>query len=165
MRYKHTKLLLIPAIFAMSACSMMPTAMKHDEQNDVILPKAIEITDVNNAAMLTTDVIDYETFEVKYPYFYTVRKTDASYPFYLKAVIVPNNCSYPEIKVTKDEQKESFDIFTQKDDPSLGDNIFVIKPNYDLKSNERLMVSFYFISTDPDESIKTHVCVDFYRNT
>ena len=126
MKYKNTRFLLIPAIFALSACSMMPTAMKHSEQDGVILPKAIEITDVNNAAMLTTDVLDYETFEVKYAYFYTVRKTDASYPFYLKAVIVPNNSSYPEIKAIKDEQKETFDIFTQKDDPSLDNNILRI---------------------------------------
>lgn len=164
MKHKTNCFLLIAATFALSACSILPSAMNHNSKTELIFPYAIGIVDVNDAAMVTKDVVDYQTKEILYDYYFTVKKADSSYQFYLKAVVAPDNCSYPDVDVIKDEQDAKFDIFTSKEDSSLSKNTFIIKPSSPLAQGATLLAPFYVWSTNPGEKISIKVCVSFYRN-
>lgn len=162
MKQIKTRLLLIPAIFALSACSMMPSAKNH--KDDIVFPESIEVVDVNNVAMLTTDVLDSETGEVLYEYYFTHKKSDPTPAMYLQAVISPKGCSYPEVRVVKDEQNISFEIIPLVEEQYLGKNMFVVRPTSPMGQGVLLSAAFVVESTNPGEKISSRVCVAFYRN-
>ena len=164
MKHIKTRFLLIPAIFALSACSMMPSALKRGKENDVVVPEAIEIVDLNNVAMLTTDVLDNQTGEILYDYYFTFKKADSNPALYLKAVVTPKKCAYPDTRVIKDEQISSFEIITHEEDSSLENNVFIVKPTSPLDQGELLSAPFFVETTNPGITIKSRVCVAFYRN-
>lgn len=163
MKHNIGQLLLITAVFSISACSMMPSAKNLG--NDIIYPESIAIVDVNNVAMLTTDVLDHETGEVLYEYYFTHRKPDSTPAMYLQAVISPKDCSYPEVSFVKDEQNTSFEIIPLVEEQFIGQNMFVVKPTSPLAQGALLAASFCVKSQDPGLSIEVRVCVAFYRNT
>ena len=88
MKHIKTRLLLIPAIFALSACSFMPTPKNHNDE-EVVYPSAVNIEDVKNASMVTTDVMDSQTGEIAYEYYFTLKKSDPDPALYLKAIVYP----------------------------------------------------------------------------
>ena len=89
MKHIKTRFLLIPAIFTLSACSMMPSALKRGKENDVVMPETIEIVDLDNVSMMTTDVKDYQTGETLYDYYFTYKIANSNPVIYLKAVVSP----------------------------------------------------------------------------
>ena len=163
MKYSIAKYLLIGAVFSISACGMVPLARKSAEE--IIFPESITIVDVNNAAMLTTDVLDYQTGEILYDYYFTHKKSDPTPTMYLQAVISPKDSSYPEVSVFKDEQNKDFEIIPLVEEQFIGQNMFVVKPTSSMASGATLLAAFTVETKNPGVKISAKVCVSFYRNT
>ena len=76
-----------------------------------------------------------------------------------EANIKPDNCTYPDIKFTKDESDTSFKIDTHETNPNVEKNFALITLTGELETV--LSTPFFVSATNPGTQIKLKVCITF----
>lgn len=125
-------------------------------------PEAIELIDPDNQTTLTKDVLNDETGEKLYDYYFLFKNFDtATNKMRIKAVVLPANTDYPNVVFSKDERNEVFNLYTHATNPEIEEGFCEITLNEPLGSFEVVSAPFLVISTNPGVQIKVKACVTF----
>ena len=82
-------------------------------------------------------------------------------PMRLRAIVSPENCSYPNVTFEKDDQDKSFTILTHKDDETIEEGFCSIVLTNPMDEFDVVSAPFFIWSTNPGTKIKVSVCVTF----
>lgn len=151
---------LISSALLLTSCSCSPTS---DTSADApIEPQSIDLIDVDEKATVKRDVNDEETGEKLYDYYFTYRSYDGKSPFKLKAVVKPDNTSYPSVKFAKDEKNTDFEIQTHETNPDdVEEGFCLISLLKSIGGFDVISTPFYVETTNPGTIIRLNVCVTF----
>ena len=119
----------------------------------------IEIIDPDNRTEMSKDTVDPDTGELLYNYYFVYKNYKSGDSVRIKANIKPDNCTYPDIKFTKDESDTSFKIDTHETNPNVEKNFALITLTGELETV--LSTPFFVSATNPGTQIKLKVCITF----
>ena len=124
--------------------------------NPVIEPESIELIDPNGITDVERNVKNgNEVFD----YYFRYWNYQEGATLTIKAVVKPDNTSYPEVSFVKDKQNTEFSIVTKEDDATLdiGYGRFVLNVQPSPVVSCRFLVS----STNPGIKVSIRACVVF----
>ena len=126
-----------------------------------IEPESIEVIDPDEQTTLKKDVIDEDTGEKLYDYYFLFKNYTSANKMRIKAIVNPANTNYPNVKFSKDERNEVFDLLTHENNPEIEENFCEIVLKNELDSLEVVSAPFLVISTNPGVQITIKACVTF----
>lgn len=126
-----------------------------------VYPESIELLDPDNKTELTLDVKDPDTGELLYNYYFLFRNYEPSMSVRIKAVVKPDNCTYPEVDFVKDADNTSFNLLTHKTNPEIEEGFCEITLNESLEPFVPLSAPFTVKSKNPGIKINVEACVTF----
>lgn len=124
-----------------------------------IYPESIEIIDPDNRTTVSKDTTDPDTGELLYNYYFVYKNYKSGDSVRIKANIKPDNCTYPDVKFTKDASDTSFKIETNETNPNIEKNFALITLTDELETV--LSTPFVVSTTNPGSQIKLKVCITF----
>lgn len=124
-----------------------------------IYPESIEIIDPDNRTTVSKDTTDPDTGELLYNYYFVYKNYKSGDSVRIKANIKPDNCTYPDVKFTKDISDTSFKIETNETNPNIEKNFALITLTDELETV--ISTPFVVSTTNPGSQIKLKVCITF----
>ena len=124
-----------------------------------IYPESIEIIDPDNRTTVSKDTTDPDTGELLYNYYFVYKNYKSGDSVRIRANIKPDNCTYPDVKFTKDASDTSFKIETNETNPNIEKNFALITLTDELETV--LSTPFVVSTTNPGSQIKLKVCITF----
>ena len=124
-----------------------------------IYPESIEIIDPDNRTTVSKDTTDPDTGELLYNYYFVYKNYKSWDSVRIKANIKPDNCTYPDVKFTKDISDTSFKIETNETNPNIEKNFALITLTDELETV--ISTPFVVSTTNPGSQIKLKVCITF----
>ena len=124
-----------------------------------IYPESIEIIDPDNRTTVSKDTTDPDTGELLYNYYFVYKNYKSGDSVRIKANIKPDNCTYPDVKFTKDISDASFKIETNETNPNIEKNFALITLTDELETV--ISTPFVVSTTNPGSQIKLKVCITF----
>ena len=124
-----------------------------------IYPESIEIIDPDNRTTVSKDTTDPDTGELLYNYYFVYKNYKSGDSVRIKANIKPDNCTYPDVKFTKDISDTSFKIETNETHPNIEKNFALITLTDELETV--ISTPFVVSTTNPGSQIKLKVCITF----
>ena len=124
-----------------------------------IYPESIEIIDPDNRTTVSKDTTDPDTGELLYNYYFVYKNYKSGDSVRIKANIKPDNCTYPDVKFTKDISDTSFKMETNETNPNIEKNFALITLTDELETV--ISTPFVVSTTNPGSQIKLKVCITF----
>ena len=124
-------------------------------------PESIELIDPDEQTKLSVDVIDEDTGEKLYDYYFLFKNYTSANKMRIKAIVSPANTNYPNVKFSKDERNEVFNLLTHETNPEIEENFCEITLKNELEPFEVVSAPFLVMSTNPGVQIKLKACVTF----
>lgn len=158
---KKSTILLLAVVYILSF--LVISLLGHSIRNydPIVEPVSIELIDPDLKTDCSTVYNDDGT--ILYDYYFVYRNYENTNSLRLRAVVKPDNCTYPKVSFVKDETDTSFNIDTHDTKPETIEEGFAeITLNVDLDaSNPILSATFFITSTNPGTKIKLSACVTF----
>ena len=125
-------------------------------------PESIELIDPDEHTKLSVDVMDEDTGEKIYDYYFLFKNYTSANKMRIKAIVSPANTDYPNVDFFKSGSNEAFDLLTHKSNPDeVEENFCEIVLKHELGSLEVVSAPFLVISTNPGVQITIKACVTF----
>ena len=124
--------------------------------NPIVEPESIELIDPNGITDVERNVKNgNEVFD----YYFRYWNYQEGATLTIKAVVKPDNTSYPEVSFVKDKQNMEFSIVTKEDDETLD----IGYGRFSLNTQPNPVVSCRFLvnSTNPGVQISIKACIVF----
>lgn len=156
---KKSTILLLALVYIVSFFVIGLLGHSIRNYNPEVYPESIEIIDPDNRTEMSKDTVDPDTGELLYNYYFVYKNYKSGDSVRIKANIKPDNCTYPDIKFTKDESDTSFKIDTHETNPNVEKNFALITLTDELETV--LSTPFFVSATNPGTQIKLKVCITF----
>lgn len=158
---KKSTILLLALVYIVSffVIGLMGHSIRN--YNPVYLPESIELIDPDNKTVISKDAKDPETGELLYDYYFVFLGYEDGMYLRIKAVVKPDNCSYPDVSFVEDATNESYNLYTNENDSSIEKSFAKITLNEHLDPGLALTVSITVMSTNPGTKIKLNVGLTF----
>ena len=158
---KKSTILLLFVVYVVSFFIIGLLGHSIRSYNPEIYPESIELFDPDEKTVRTIDPIDKDTGEKIYDYYFLYKNYDNIVPMRVRAVVKPDNTSFPGVKFTKDEQNTDFNLLTHDTNPEIEEGFCAITLNITLEPFEVLSAPFVVVSTNQGTQIKVKACVTF----
>ena len=158
---KKSTILLLFVVYVVSFFIIGLLGHSIRSYNPEIYPESIELVDPGDKTTRSVDIIDEETGKILYNYYFLYKNYDNTEQMRIRALVKPDNTTFPEVKFTKDEQNNDFNILTHDTNPEIEVGFCVISLNITLEPLEILSAPFVVVSTNPGSQIKVKACVTF----
>ena len=122
----------------------------------VVEPEAIELIDPNNIVDVEKNV---KNGDEVFDYYFRYWSYKEGETLTIKAIVKPDNTSYPEVSFAKDAQNTDFAITTKEEDESL-DNGYA-RFTLNVMPNPVVSCRFLVSSTNPGVQISIKACIVF----
>ena len=113
---KKSTILLLVIVYVLSFLVIGLLGQAVRAYDPVIYPESLEITEVDNIATVQKDV-SFGTR--KYDYYFVIRNYQEGTAVRLKAVVKPENTSYPNVDFIKDQTDTSYNLDTNETKSSI----------------------------------------------
>ena len=157
---KKSTILLLVVVYIVSFFIIGLLGHSVKNYDPKVYPENIEVVELDGKTTLTRDVLDPDTGEKAYDYYFLYKNYKSGDSVRIKAFVKPDNCTYPNVSFTKDQEDTSFVIKTIKDDDKIEQNQALII----LNETEDMVVSApFFVATDENsgKKIRLKICVTF----
>ena len=153
---KKSTILLLVIVYVLSFLVIGLLGQAVRAYDPVIYPESLEITEVDNIATVQKDV-SFGTR--KYDYYFVIRNYQEGTAVRLKAVVKPENTSYPNVDFIKDQTDTSYNLDTNETKSSIEKNFAVITLNE--KPDPVLTTNFMVSTTTPGNKITLKIAITF----
>lgn len=161
---KKSTILLLAVVYILSFIVISLLGHSIRNYNPVVEPESIELIDPNEKTRRSVAVEDPDhPGEILYDYNFVYENFENNNTLRLRAIVKPDNCTYPKVSFVKDETNTTFNIDTHETKPETIEEGFAeITLNVDLNiTNPILSATFIVTSTNPGTKIKLTACVTF----
>ena len=153
---KKSTILLLVIVYVLSFLIIGLLGQAVRAYDPVIYPESMEVVEVDNIATVQRDVI-FGT--KKYDYYFVVRNYKDGTAVRLKAVVKPDNTSYPNVDFIKDKTDTSYNLDTKENDATIEKNFAVITLNE--TPDPVLTTNFMVSTTTPGNKITLKIAITF----
>lgn len=158
---KKSTILLLFVVYVVSFFIIGLLGHSIRSYNPEIYPESIELIDPNEKTTRYVNYADPETGVVQYDYYFVFKNFHNSDSMRIKALVKPDNTTYPDVICSKDEQNTEFNLLTHSTNEEIEEGFCVITLNRDLEPFEVFSAPFLVISKNPGTQIKLKACVTF----
>ena len=158
---KKSTILLLAVVYIVSFLIIGLLGHSIRRYDPEVYPESIELIDPDEKTKRTIDAKDPETGEKLYDYYFLFKNYHNSDSIRIKALVKPENTTYPGVIFSKDEGNTRFNLLTHDTNPEIEEGFCVITLNETLESLETLSAPFLVISSNPGKQIKLKACVTF----
>lgn len=158
---KKSTILLLVLVYIVSFFMIGLLGHSIRNYNPVYLPESIELVDPDNKTAMSKDTKDPETGELLYDYYFVYVGYSDGMSLRIKAIVKPDNCSYPDVSYVPDATNESYNLDTHETDNNIEKGFAKITLNEHLDAGSVLTVTITVTSTNPGTKIKLNVGLTF----
>lgn len=158
---KKSTILLLVVVYILSffVIGLLGASIKNYDPE--IYPESVELVEPDGRTTLTINPTDPDTGEKLYDYYFVYRNYSSG-GVRIRAIVKPDNTTYPDVIFTKDEKNTNFTIEDSKTNKNIEKNYVLITPDQELiAKNETVPAKFTVIPENPGAASKIKACVMF----
>ena len=156
---KKSTILLLVVVYILSFFIIGLLGHSIRNYNPEIYPESLTISEPDKRTEMSKDVVDEETNELLYHYYFVYKNYKSGESVRIKADVKPDNTNWPTAEYKKDESDTSFKIETNATNPNIEKNYFVITPLVDVDTV--LSTPFSIKTANPGTKIELKICITF----